>query len=189
MAQIIEHECTELFNPKFKKHGYIQVYTGSGKGKTTACIGLATRALGRGWKVLIMQFCKGRTSGEFNFLRKFFGNNFKYFHVGLPCIPYSNNLCDEEKYENIKGFWYVKYNVKEYDLVILDELNIAIDLDIIHLEDVIRFLKNKPKKTEIVITGRNAKPEILEMANLVTEMKPVKHYYEVGVSAREGIEF
>jgi cob(I)alamin adenosyltransferase len=190
MTTLIDKETSaSLINPTFRKHGYIQVYTGSGKGKTTACMGLATRALGRGWKVLIMQFCKGNASGEFNLFKKFFGDTFKYFHVGLPTIPYKQFLTDEERYENVKGWWYVKHNYKEYDLIILDELNIAIELGIIPIDDVVDLLRNKPKKLEIVITGRNAKPEIMGMAQLVTEMKPLKHYWDMGVPAREGIEF
>ena len=184
-----------LHNPKFNRYGYIQIYYGDGKCKTTASMGLALRALGKGWKVLVMQFVKGgdkRKYGEYNgfmALNDEVRKRIKYVNCGLDKVVYKANLTDEDRYEAQQGFWYVLHNAKEYDLIILDELNIALDLDIVHLDQVKEFLETKPKYLEVVITGRNAKPEIRELAHLVTEMKPEKHYYTLGVQSREGIEW
>lgn len=184
----------DLTNPNFKRHGYIQVYYGEGKSKTTASMGLALRALGKKWKVLIIQFVKGgerEQYGEylaFNSLKPELRANLKYKNCGLDKVIFKANLTDEDRLEAQKGWWYLLHNYKEYDLIILDEINIAIDLDIVHLEQVMDFLKNKPKRLEIVMTGRNARQEIRDIAHLVTEMKPEKHYWNIGVPAREGIE-
>ena len=186
---------TELHNPTFKRRGYIQVYYGDGKSKTCASMGQALRALGKNWKVLVMQFVKGgerEKYGEylgFNALKPELRKNLKYKNCGLDKVVYRANLTDEDRLEAAKGWWYVLHNYKEYDMLILDEINIAIDLGIVELEKVIEFLNNKPKRLEVILTGRNARPEILELAHLVTEMKPEKHYWNIGVSSREGIEW
>jgi cob(I)alamin adenosyltransferase len=176
-------------NPRFLKHGYIQVYTGDGKGKTTASIGLATRALGRGWSVLIMHFCKNKNTGEYECLKNVNTGNLVHMSADNPNIPYKEYMSDEMKLDNLKAWWYVIHNYKKFDLIILDELNIAIELDMIHIDDVIKFLHNKPKNLEVVITGRHVNDKISEVAHLVTEMRPVKHYWDIGVKARKGIEF
>ena len=184
----------DLKNPNFKRHGYIQVYYGNGKSKTTASMGLALRALGKGWKVLIMQFVKGgprEQYGEylgFKALKPELRANLTYKNCGLDKVTYKANLTDEDRLEAQKGWWYVVGNYKKYDLIILDEINIAIDMDIVHLEQVTTFLQSKPKRLEVVLTGRNARPEIRELAHLVTEMKAEKHYWDIGVGARDGIE-
>lgn len=185
----------ELHNPSFKRRGYIQVYYGDGKSKTSACMGQTLRALGRGWDVLIMQFVKGgdrENYGEYlglNALKPEVRKHLKYKNCGLDKVIYKSNLTDEDRLEAQKGWWYVLHNYKKYDMVVLDEINIAIDLDLIHLEQVCEFLKNKPKRLEVVLTGRNAHPNIIDMAHLVTEMRPEKHYWNIGVNAREGIEY
>ena len=189
----------DLYNPLFRKNGYIQIYTSTGKGKTTASMGLALRALGSGWRVLIMQFVKGGARekyGEFNALNSLkdeYKKNLKYKNCGLDKVIYSGNLTDEDKLEAQKGFFYVLHNYKEYDMIILDEVNIALELGLIHLDQFLEFLNNKPKRLEVVLTGRLTKPEIkdklYEMAHLISEINPVKHYWEVGVQARKGIEF
>lgn len=185
---------TELINPDFGKLGYIQVYTGDGKGKTTASLGLAVRALGQNWKVLIMQFCKGGERdkyGEYNALMSLKDSvrrRLKYKNCGLDKVVYKANLTDEDRLEAQMGWNYILHNHKEYDLVILDELNIALDLDIIHLEQVKEFLLNKPKYLEVVITGRNVKQELVNIVHLVSKIEPVKHYWDIGVASRKGIE-
>lgn len=184
-----------LINPSFDQRGYIQVYTGDGKGKTTASLGLSMRALGRGWNVLIILFTKGgHDYGElysFRKLSKSLMNRLEIVQAGVDRIVYSHNVSQRDKDEITMG-WKLAQNAAlsgNYQLIVLDEANIAIELELIPLEEMKAFLKNKPENLEIVLTGRNAHPEIIELAHLVSEIKPVKHYWDVGVSAREGIEY
>lgn len=184
-----------LINPNWAKHGYIQIYTGNGKGKTTASLGLAMRALGRNWKVLIVMFTKGGDDyGELNSFRSLadkISENLTIVQAGLDRIVYSSNK-SEKDYKEIKKGWQIAKNAIEnndYNLIILDEANIAIDLGLIDLEEMLQVLKNKPEDMEIVLTGRNAKPEIIEIAHLVSEINPIKHYWDTGVLARKGIEY
>ncbi len=184
-----------LINPNWAKHGYIQVYTGDGKGKTTASLGLAMRALGRCWKVLIIMFTKGGDDyGELKSFRNLsdeIRENLTIVQAGLDRIVYSDNKNDLDREEIQKGWQLAKRAIlnDEYNLIILDEANIAIDLGLIELEEVIEVLKSKPEDMEIVLTGRNARPEIIEIAHLVSEIRPVKHYWDTGIAAREGIEY
>lgn len=184
-----------LVNPEFSEHGYIQVYTGNGKGKTTASLGLAMRALGRCWKVLIVMFTKGGDDyGELKSFRNLsdeINNNLTIVQAGLDRIVYTDNKNDLDKEEVQKGWQLAKKAIlnDEYNLIILDEANIAIDLGLIELEEVLDVLKHKPEDMEIVLTGRNARPEIIEIAHLVSEITPVKHYWDTGIAAREGIEY
>ncbi len=184
-----------LINPNWAKHGYIQVYTGNGKGKTTASLGLAMRALGRCWKVLIIMFTKGGNDyGELNSFRNLspeIAKNLTIVQAGLDRIVYENNKNADDAQEIKKGWELAKKVIKndEYNLVILDEANIAIDLGLIDLDEVIEVLKNKPDEMEIVLTGRNANPKIIEIAHLVSEIRPVKHYWDTGIAARKGIEY
>ncbi len=184
-----------LINPNWAKHGYIQVYTGNGKGKTTASLGLAMRALGRSWKVLIIMFTKGGNDyGELNSFRNLseeISENLTIIQAGLDRIVYNNNKTEMDASEIKKGWELAKKAIKndEYNLIILDEANIALDLGFIDLSEMVEVLKNKPQEMEIVLTGRNAKPEIVEIAHLVSEINPVKHYWDTGVVARKGIEY
>ena len=115
----------------------------------------------------------------------------KIVQAGLDRIVYSNNISDEDRKVVSDGWALAKKAIlnNEYQMVILDEANIALDLGLIRLDDMLETLKNKPDRMEIVLTGRNAKPEIIEIAHLVSEIQPVKHYWDKGISAREGIEF
>lgn len=184
-----------LINPNFNDHGYIQVYTGNGKGKTTAALGLAMRALGRGWNVLIIMFAKGGDKyGElysFMDLSSVLKDKLEIVQAGLSRVIYKKNITDDDYKSIQKGWKMAKKAIKseKYELIILDEINIAIDFGIIDLNDVLETLKNKPDDVEIVLTGRNAKKEITDIADLVSEIKPIKHYWDKGVKAREGIEF
>ena len=184
-----------MHNPKFSEIGYIQVYTGEGKGKTTASLGLTLRALGRGWDVLIVMFTKGGDDyGEvhsFLNLSENIKNKITIVNAGLNRIVYSHNVTEQDKKEIRRGWKIAKEAIlkDEYGLVVLDEINIAIDLNLIDVDDVLETLKNKPQDVEVVLTGRNAHPKINEIAHLVSEIKPVKHYWDIGVSAREGIEY
>lgn len=175
------------------EHGYIQIYTGDGKGKTTASLGLALRALGHGWKVLIIQFTKGdqgTSYGELAAASRFM-DNLEVKQFGSNRIVYSHNMATEDKFEARRGWAFAKEAIKsgKYEMVILDELNICIDLEMIKVSEVKEVLRNKPDNMEIVLTGRNAHKELIAMAHLVTEMKPVKHYFDIGVMARQGIEY
>lgn len=192
----MENKCSNnLINPNWDKHGYIQVYTGDGKGKTTASLGLAMRALGRCWKVLIVMFTKGGDDyGELNSFRNLspdIAENLTIVQAGLDRIVYENNKNEFDASAISDGWELTKKAIQndEYNLIILDEANIAIDLGLIDLGEMIGVLKNKPEEMEIVLTGRNAKPEIIEVAHLVSEITPVKHYWDTGVKARKGIEY
>ena len=166
---------------------YIQVYTGNGKGKTTAAFGLALRASGAGLKVYIGQFCKGREYSELKAFKNIPNVTLKQF--GTP--EFIMGKPSKKDYERAKkGFEEVKRIIQsdKYDVVILDEANIAISLGLISVDELLKVIKDRPKNIEIVITGRNAPEKLLEAADLVTEMKEIKHYYKKGVHAREGIE-
>lgn len=184
-----------LINPNWAQHGYIQVYTGNGKGKTTASLGLAMRALGRNWKVLIIMFTKGGNDyGELNSfmnLSPTIKNNLKIVQAGLDRIVYQNNKTEADTTEIKNGWDLAKKAIQndEYQLIILDEANIAIDMGFIDVNEVVDTLKNKPDEMEIVLTGRNAHPKVVEIAHLVSKIEPVKHYWDTGISARKGIEY
>lgn len=175
------------------EHGYIQIYTGDGKGKTTASLGLALRALGHGWNVLIIQFTKGDSAtsyGEIVSASQYLPNlDVKQF--GMDRVVYSHNICMDDFKEAKKGWECAKeaINSGKYQLIILDEINICIAMNMVKVSDVKDTLLNKPESLEIVLTGRNAHPELKALAHLVTEMKPIKHYFDVGVMARQGIEY
>lgn len=166
----------------------IQVYTGNGKGKTTAALGLALRASGAGLKVYIGQFVKGKHYSELNALRKI--KNIKLEQFGRNC--FIKKLPDQKDIESAKiGLEKIKKIIVKgiYDVVILDEINIALKLKLLTLKDVIVLLKKVPKKIELVLTGRNAHPKIVKIADLVSQIKEIKHYYQKGIKARKGIEF
>ncbi len=184
-----------LINPNWAQHGYIQVYTGDGKGKTTASLGLAMRALGRCWKVLIIMFTKGGNDyGELNSFRELspdISNNLKIVQAGLDRIVYKDNESEADKKAILEGWELAKKAIEnhEYQLIIMDEANIAIDMGILDVDEVVSVLKNKPEEMEIVLTGRNAHPKIIEIAHLVSKIEPVKHYWDTGIAARKGIEY
>ncbi len=164
----------------------LQVYTGNGKGKTTAAFGLAFRAKGRGKKVGIIQFAKPEESGEFLMAKN---AGIDIYHFGYPGFIIKNPR--DGDFVEAKNGWnkFIEMSKKDYDLIVLDELNIALFYNLLPLEEVIKTLKEIKEKMEIVITGRYAKKEILDISDLVTEMCQLKHYFEKGVGAREGIEF
>ena len=179
------------------KRGYVQIYTGDGKGKTTASLGLALRAIGHGWKVLIVQFTKGEKHengenyyGELKATSQFIPN-LEIIQFGLDRVVYSSNISIDDYKETRKGWEKAKAAIQsgEYGLVILDEVNVCVDLGLIKLTEVKELLLNRPKDLEIVLTGRRAHPELVSMAHLVTEMTPIKHYFDIGVKARRGIEY
>ena len=173
------------------KDGLLQVYTGDGKGKTTAAFGLAFRAYGRGFKVAVVQFMKTWVTGEVQL-----AETLENFHVKRidtsPKFTWEMNEAELEelRLEIRKGFEYVRNLVKEnkYDLLVLDEINHIIIKEFISKEEILEFIDSKPDTLEIVMTGRNAPYWLIEKADLVTEMKCIKHPFEKGIPARVGIE-
>ncbi len=166
----------------------IQVYTGNGKGKTTAALGLALRAAGANLKVFIGQFIKGRPYSELKALRKI--RNIRVEQFGRSCfIKKSVHKKDIEAAKN--GLEKIKKIISKavYDVVILDEINVALKLGLLKLKDLLDLIEKTPKKVELILTGRNADPKILRIADLVSEIKDKKHYYKKGIQARRGIEF
>ena len=168
--------------------GYIQIYTGNGKGKTTAAFGLALRAIGAGLKVYIAQFVKGVEYSELESVKRL--SDFitlKQYGLGFFVNRKPNKEDVRIAREGLKEVREIMCS-GAYDLVILDEANIAICYDLFSVEDLLDFMRAKPESVELVITGRRADPRIIEWADLVTEMKEIKHYYHDGVGARIGIE-
>ncbi|SPD71735.1 conserved hypothetical protein [uncultured Desulfobacterium sp.] len=168
--------------------GYVQVYTGDGKGKTTAALGLAMRAAGAGLRVYIAQFVKGMKYAELITLARL-SENITLKQYGRNCFI-KNSPQEEDIRIAQEGLREVKEIMLSgnYDVVILDEANIATFYNLFSVEDLINFINEKPEGVELVITGRKADPMIIDRADLVTEMKEIKHYYKDGVQARDGIE-
>jgi len=170
--------------------GIVQVYTGKGKGKTSAAFGLALRAIGRGLKVYIVQFIKGGFDyGELYVIDRLPNLELKAYGRGKFITQKPPEQEDIELAE--EAFQRAKNVVESgsYDVVVLDEINVALNLKLISLEKVLQLIKNKPKHVELVLTGRYAPNEIIQAADLVTEMKEVKHPFNRGHHAREGIEY
>jgi cob(I)alamin adenosyltransferase len=172
------------------EQGRIQVYTGDGKGKTTCALGLAFRAVGQGFKVHIIHFLKGRDTGEARAAARLTPElTLRYF--GRPGLVNLKSPPPEDL-ELIREGWELARQVihsGDYDLVVLDEINLALTYGLIPLEEALQVLRQRPAWVEVVLTGRQAPPALVEAADLVTEMRPVKHYYSAGVKARRGIEW
>jgi len=176
--------------PKMLEKGYIQVYTGDGKGKTTCALGLAFRAVGQGLKVFIVHFMKGRDTGESRAAARLAPDMTLQF-FGLPGLINlkSPSAADLAMVEEAWALAREIIQAGAHDLVVLDEINLALAYRLISLEEALQVLKTRPAHVEVVLTGRQAPPELLEMADLVTEMRAVKHYYQAGVKSRRGIEW
>ena len=168
--------------------GYVQIYTGDGKGKTTAALGLALRAAGHALRTYVGQFMKGQEYGE---LAELTG------HALITIEQYGGPDCvrrDEVTSEHIenarRGLERARQAMLtgDYDIVVLDEVNVAIWFGLLSVGEVADFLSRRPNTVELVLTGRRAPAELIELADLVTEMRDVKHYYQTGVAARDGIE-
>lgn len=169
--------------------GHIHVYTGNGKGKTTAALGLALRAVGAGKKVFFAQFVKGKSYSEIEFVQKYIpGITIKQY--GLGCF-----IVKDPTFQDIeaarKGLAEVSSIIKsgKYDVVVLDEANIATYYNLFSVEELIDTISNKKDEAEIIVTGRYAPDKLINIADLVTDMKEVKHYYNKGIEARKGIEY
>ena len=173
---------------KTTQKGYIHIYTGDGKGKTTAAIGIGIRAAGYGKKTYMGQFMKGQHYGELTALRD---------NPHITIEQYGDSECFRREDVTQKHLDQARRGLERarramlsnrYDIIILDEINVAVWFDLISSREVLDFLKDRPKNVEVVLTGRRAPEELIETADLVSEVKEIKHYYYRGVSARNGIE-
>jgi cob(I)alamin adenosyltransferase len=179
-SQIQEH--------KGLSEGYVHVYTGNGKGKTTAAIGLSIRAAGAGLKVLFVQFIKGAVYSEIAAM-KMLGENITVRQCGRGRFI-KGEPCREDIDAAERGLAEVKQALADggYDVVVLDEANIAIQFGLFGIDKLVGLIACKPPNVELIVTGRYAHPFLLDCADVVTEMKEVKHYYQKGIMARVGIE-
>lgn len=176
-----------------ERQGLIIVYTGDGKGKTTAALGMVLRALGYDWKVLIIQFIKGSwTYGEMKGLKRLEPDvELKILGQGFVGII-DDKKPVEEHVAAAQGALTTAFGdvqSDKYDLIILDEINVALNLGLIDLAEVKRLLAEKPKRLHLILTGRNAPQELIDLADLVTEMKEIKHPYQKGILAQKGVDF
>jgi len=175
-------------NDKRLSRGYVQVYTGDGKGKTTAALGMALRASGHGLHTYVGQFMKGQHYGELDAVSN---------HPHITIEQYGDVRCirrEEVTPQHVAQAHQGLERIQEamlsgqYDVVVLDEVNVAIWFGLLTTEEVLAFLDQRPEHVEVVLTGRRAPQELIERADLVTEMREVKHYYQQGVLSRKGIE-
>ncbi|QNU67052.1 cob(I)yrinic acid a,c-diamide adenosyltransferase [Ruminiclostridium herbifermentans] len=171
--------------------GLVHIYTGNGKGKTTTAIGLGIRAAGSGMKVLMVQFCKGSSTNEENTIDKL-KPDFEIYKYKQIC-KFVWQMTPEEKKQmeeyTLHLFNYAMDSSKNKDMIILDEIMAAITNGFIDMKLVVEFIKNKPSHLELVLTGRNAPKELIDLADYVSEINPVKHPMDSGIMARKGIEF
>jgi cob(I)alamin adenosyltransferase len=168
--------------------GYTQIYTGNGKGKTTAAMGLAIRAAGAGMNVFIGQFIKGMHYHELDSLAKV--RNIKVKQYGLDCFII-NHPTEEDMKAARQGFIEAVsiINDGDHELVILDEINIAVHYGLITVKEMLKLMADKPAHVELVLTGRYAHEDLIGAADLVSEIRETKHYYQNGIEARKGIEY
>jgi cob(I)alamin adenosyltransferase len=175
--------------PKLER-GLVQVYTGNGKGKTSAAFGLALRATGRGLKVYIIQFIKGGFDyGELYTVDKLPNLTLKAFGRGEFITAKPPDKEDVRLAEQALQLAKQTVNSGKYDVIILDEVNVALTLKLIDLEEVLKLIQNKPNHVELVLTGRNAPVQVIDASDYVTEMREVKHPYSKGYRSRKGIEY
>ncbi|BCS55854.1 cob(I)yrinic acid a,c-diamide adenosyltransferase [Geobacter sp. SVR] len=171
------------------ERGCIQVYTGNGKGKTTASLGLAVRAVGRGLRACVFQFIKGGGPYGEHLIAEKLGPLFTIIQSGRPGWVNKSDISEDRRIAQEALERVTRLLVSgDYDLVIMDEILGAIGFGLIDTEQVLELMRQKPPTVELVLTGRNAPEEIIAAADLVTEMREIKHYYKAGVPARTGIE-
>jgi len=177
---------SEALSPR----GLVIVITGNGKGKTTSAFGQALRAAGQGLNVFIMQFMKGRDYGEYKAVRKYLPQ-ITIRRSGLDSFVMRDNPAPVDIELARRGFAAVKKAAAsgKYDMLILDEINVAVDFKLIPLEELISFIKNKPPALDLVLTGRYAPRALVKLADTVSEVKEIKHHYAAGIKDRAGIEY
>ena len=178
---------------KFEDKGLVLVYTGNGKGKTTAALGLCVRAVGYDEKVCIIQFIKGSWKyGELDGIKRLLPN-VELYQKGLGFVGIIDDKLDRSEHIKAAGeaveFAREMITCGKYDIVILDEINVAVGLNLIEVEDVLGLIESKPALMDLVLTGRNARQEVIDRADLVTEMKEIKHPFQKGIMAQQGIDF
>jgi cob(I)alamin adenosyltransferase len=175
--------------PKRLEIGTVQVLTGNGKGKTTSALGCGLRAAGCGLKVLMIQFMKGRRYGELEAVKQV--PRFEIVQFGRDSFVDKDNPAPEDRELARAGFSRAAEAVRsgEYDMVILDEVNVAVDYGLVPLDALVDLIEGKPSHVELILTGRYAHPEIQRVADTVTELLDIKHHFSSGIQAREGIEY
>ncbi len=174
----------------FMKKGFTHIYTGNGKGKTTAALGLAVRAAGAGSKTLFAMFMKSYNYSELKILDKL-NEHINYLLIGNDSFVFNKELPSASLQQEVKNALdniYLKMMDKEYDIIVLDEICVSIYFKLIKENEVIRFLKNRPDEVELILTGRYCPEAFYKFADLLTEMKEVKHYYQKGILSRKGID-
>jgi cob(I)alamin adenosyltransferase len=178
---------------KFDDRGLVIVYTGNGKGKTTAALGLCIRAVGYDERVCIIQFIKGSWKyGELDGIKRL-APNVELHQKGLGFVGIIDDKLDRSQHvraaREALAFAKEKILSRQYDIVILDEINVALNLGLIGVDDVLDLINAKPELQDLVLTGRNAHQEIIDRADLVTEMREIKHPFQKGIMAQQGIDF
>lgn len=170
--------------------GLVIVITGNGKGKTTAAFGQALRAIGQGYKVLIIQFMKGRKYGEFKAAKKYLPN-LTILLTGLDSFVMRDKPAAVDIELAKKGLAAAQkaINSGKYNMIILDEINVALDFKLIDLKETVEMIKNRPAGLDLLLTGRYAPPQITSLADTVSEIKEIKHHYAAGIKDRAGIEY
>lgn len=179
-----------MHNTRLQNKGYTHVYTGSGKGKTTAALGLAFRAMGWGMKTYIGQFMKGQKYGELGAARMV-AEYIVIEQYGLNTFVHVQNPPDAEHVAMAKsGYEKIQTALfsKEYDIIVADEILTSSYFNLLSIHELLSLIEEKPNSVELILTGRYAPQEVVEAADLVSEMKEIKHYYHLGVEARKGIE-
>ncbi|MDD5749916.1 MAG: cob(I)yrinic acid a,c-diamide adenosyltransferase [Patescibacteria group bacterium] len=176
------------------KSGKIQIYTGDGKGKTTASLGLAIRAIGNGLKVGIIYFDKGGDYyGERKILGQLTNSGLQYAAFGMPRMMGQRfrfeNIPDDIEQARLALKQAADWMQQDFDLLILDEINTTVRTELLTTDEIINLIKQKPANLELILTGRYCPPPVMELADLITEMKPLKHYSDQGLDARQGIEY
>lgn len=164
------------------------VYTGDGKGKTTAAMGLALRAAGHDQRVLVVQFMKGQPTGEIDALQRFLPQ-VTVWRSGRDVFVNPDHPDDQDLQLAAETMLQVKQAVADYDLVVLDELNVAVDYGLVKEATVVDLLTDKPASVTLVLTGRGASQQIMQLADLVSEIREIKHHWRQGIPAQPGIEF
>ena len=188
---IKKKKVSALKKPAIKTaKGLVIVITGSGKGKTTAAFGQALRAIGQGYKIFVLQFMKGRKYGEFIAAEKYLPH-LTICMSGLDSFVMRDNPAAIDIELAQKGLAAARKAImsRKYDMIILDEINVALDFKLIKLKEVIDLVKNKPPALDLILTGRYAPKEIIKIADTVSEVREVKHHYNAGIKDRAGIEY
>nr|WP_054696419.1 cob(I)yrinic acid a,c-diamide adenosyltransferase [Syntrophomonas palmitatica] len=171
--------------------GLVMVITGNGKGKTTAAFGQALRALGQGLKVCMIQFLKGRKYGEILAAQQYLPDDFVFYQYGLDSFVMKGSPAPIDVELAQKGLATAREMIKsgEFDMVILDEINVAVDYGLIPEQELLELIRDKPPKVHLILTGRYAGDAVREAADMVSEVTEIKHHYYAGVKEQAGIEF